>query len=210
MKKNSILLALIGLFISISYQSFGQYYFYVGVTKEDCKPIQNSKGGEIWTNNEQLNILLKEYDVKDYYQPFPGLKDSIFRTCFVIHFYNDSNAVEIDYIEQRFRQCGCFDTIYREKKSGQLEDNPVSIEDGFKNEQNKVSVYPNPFHESFFVTVEEEGKLFVSDILGKQLHSFSLQEGENGITLNTLCQGFYIFTVKTKSNQYKHFKIYKR
>ena len=58
MKKSVILLALIGLFISVSYQSFGQYYFYVGVTKEDCKPIKNSRGEEIWTKNE---ITMKIY-----------------------------------------------------------------------------------------------------------------------------------------------------
>ena len=70
--KKKLFLVTVALLVSLT--SFSQYYLYVSVRNESLKPDIHRKG---MSNNEALNQVFRDFEVKSYYQSFLGAKKNL-------------------------------------------------------------------------------------------------------------------------------------
>jgi hypothetical protein len=106
--KKIVFLVLMQFFVS--FNLFSQYYFYVSPVNEKAKPNLQEKG---MSNDETLNQILKEFEVKSYHQSFPGAKDAELRNFYEIHFAENKESRNIDAFEGSLKNSRAFDAIYR-------------------------------------------------------------------------------------------------
>jgi len=122
--KKIVLLVLIQIFVS--FNLFSQYYFYVSTSNERAKPNLNEKG---MSNDEVLNQIFKEFEVKSYYQSFPGAKNAELQRFYEIHLTENKNK-DFDSFEKLLKNNKIFDAIYRSNYyEPAICSNPVAIND---------------------------------------------------------------------------------
>jgi predicted Co/Zn/Cd cation transporter (cation efflux family) len=96
--KKAVFLAMIQIFVSLS--MFSQYYFYVSPSSERTKPNQQEKG---MSNDETLNQIFKEFEVKSYHQSFPGAKNVELRSFYEIHLIENKESKDVALMH--IKQC---------------------------------------------------------------------------------------------------------
>jgi subtilisin family serine protease len=122
--KKAVFLVLIQIFVSLNV--FSQYYFYVSPLNEEAKPSLKESG---MSNNEALNQIFKEFEVKSYYQSFPEAKNAELRSFYEIHLTGNKER-NIDSFESLLKNSGAFDAVYRSDYYEPAEcSNPVPIND---------------------------------------------------------------------------------
>jgi len=123
--KKAIFLVLVYFFVSLNL--FSQYYFYVSPSNERVKPNSEKRGT---SNDETLNQIFKEFEVKSYHQSFPEAKNAELRSFYEIHLVENKGSRNIDSFEGLLKNSRAFDAIYR---SDYYElaacSNPVAIND---------------------------------------------------------------------------------
>ena len=122
--KKIVFLVLIQFFVSFSL--FSQYYFYVSPSNERAKPNQQEKG---MSNDEALNQIFKEFEVRSYQQSFTGAKNEELRNFYEIHFAENKESRNIDAFESSLKSSRAFDAIYRSDYYVPACNNPISIND---------------------------------------------------------------------------------
>lgn len=123
--KKTVFLVLIQFVVS--FNLFSQYYFYVSPSSESARPNHQEKG---MSNDESLNQIFKEFEVRSYQQAFPGAKNEELRNFYEIHFAENKESRNVDSFESSLKNSKVFDAIYR---SDYYElavcSNPVAIND---------------------------------------------------------------------------------
>jgi len=100
---------------------------------------------------------------------------------------------------------GVFSNKNLELRQGFIQ--PVMIIESFlKKENNKISIYPNPFSSVIFVKLDEgisgDLDLKISDLAGRQVYSVKMPAAETSqINPGSLHEGIYILTVRNKRIQ---------
>lgn len=85
-----------------------------------------------------------------------------------------------------------------------IENNPMGVTE---NNWNNTHIYPNPNEGNFFVRTDlEKVQLQVLDLNGKQVHSETLSQGNNAITVPKLAKGMYVAVLK-HNNQSSYHKL---
>jgi hypothetical protein len=123
--KKIMFLALIQIFVSSN--MFSQYYFYVSPSNEKAKPNLKERG---MSNNEALNQIFKEFEVRDHQQSFSNAKNTELRNFYEIHLAEnrERGGGDIDSFEDLLKNSGAFDAIYRSDYYKLAEcSNPVPI-----------------------------------------------------------------------------------
>ena len=122
--------------IFVSLNVFSQHYFYVSLSSERTKPNKQEKG---MSNDETLNKIFKEFEVRSYKQAFPGAKNAELQSFYEIHFDENKEKRNIETFERSLKNSKAFDAIYR---SDYYElatcNNPVAINDEWI-VQNKIN-----------------------------------------------------------------------
>ena len=123
--KKIVFLVLLQVFVSLNI--FSQYYFYVSPSNEMAKPNLEERG---MSNDEALNKIFKDFEVRSYRQSFPRAKNAKLRSFYEIHLAENSGNRNIDSFESSLKNSKVFDAIYR---SDYYElatcSNPVAIND---------------------------------------------------------------------------------
>ncbi len=104
---------------------FSQYYYlYVSTSNEKLKPNLNGKG---MSNDDVLNQIFKEFEVKSYYQSFPKAKNIELQNFYEIHLVEGKM---IDSFENSLKNKKIFEKIYRcDYYEPAICDNPIAIND---------------------------------------------------------------------------------
>ena len=121
--KRIVFLVLIQLFVS--FNLFSQYYFYVSPANERARPNQEEKG---MSNDETLNQIFKEFEVRSYQQAFPGAKNAELQNFYEIHLAENRDNRYIDSFENLLKDSRAFSVIYRAEYY-QIGCNPIPIND---------------------------------------------------------------------------------
>ena len=104
------ILFLVLMQFSVSLNLFSQYYFYVVPSSEQAKPNQGEKG---ISNDKVLNQIFEEFDVKSYYQAFPGARNKELQSFYEIHLTENKDNKHIDFFEKLLKDSKTFDAVYR-------------------------------------------------------------------------------------------------
>jgi len=79
--------------------------------------------------------------------------------------------------------------------------------DNVKSEQ--LNIYPNPFNDNIFVSVNGGKNIEITDVLGKVVHCSELSNGINEISTSHFLKGIYLVRIQNKDNGIQTFKIIK-
>ena len=66
--------------------------------------------------------------------------------------------------------------------------------------KSKISIYPNPSKNHFFLETENAGNIVIQDLSGKVVHSAIVNKGKNEINTN-LQPGIYIITQQSEGKK---------
>ncbi|NLJ82590.1 MAG: S8 family serine peptidase [Bacteroidales bacterium] len=122
-----IKLPIVIILVLMSLNLFSQHYYYVSLSNEKATPNQQEKG---MSNDEKLNLIFKEFEVKSYRQSFPGAKNAELRNYYEIHLPDSFiKSKSIDSFDSLLKNSKAFDAIYRSDYYELACDNPVPIND---------------------------------------------------------------------------------
>ena len=77
------------------------------------------------------------------------------------------------------------------------------------NENEGITVYPNPFETSFTITSLIDDQLLVQTLDVKFIGSFAIKQGENRISLPNIPEGVYICKLTQQVFTFKLLKLWK-
>ena len=72
-----------------------------------------------------------------------------------------------------------------------------------------ITIYPNPFSDSVFVSTNNGGNLEIIDVSGKVVYYSELSNGINEISTTRFLKGIYLVKIQNKDNSVQTFKIVK-
>ncbi|BCY27615.1 LamG-like jellyroll fold domain-containing protein [Flavobacterium okayamense] len=78
------------------------------------------------------------------------------------------------------------------------------------NDDNILTVYPNPSNGVFSITSQQESLVTVYDMIGKKVLSTKVSIGSSNLDLSNYANGIYLLTVTNQSGGLKTFKLIKR
>jgi hypothetical protein len=76
--------------------------------------------------------------------------------------------------------------------------------------KSNFNIYPNPFNENIFVSIDLDSKIQISNLSGKILYTNNIYKGVSKIELNNLPVGIYLMKVTNGINQTKSIKLIKK
>ena len=74
----------------------------------------------------------------------------------------------------------------------------------------KLSVYPNPSNDLFFINSETRGNIVIYDLIGKIIKSENIDLGITKLDLSNYLSGIYLMKVTNDANQTKTMKLIKQ
>lgn len=156
-------------------------------------PVSVNSNGNILTSNTALNSIFDAYQVKEMNKLSPNLSSySIYFEGNIIDLMNELNNLK---------------TVVTDVEAIQV---PMLLEtQSFKDDKN-ISIYPNPFSNTFTInTTENISEYFVVDLSGKQIIK-SHSKSDLDTQTSKLVSGIYFLNLQYENGKNVNYKLIKK